>query len=172
MCSERCENAEAAVEAGPADVSGTESSESTSVNAEWRKSVEELQRIDGVIEELREEIQQFEHRREVIAHREATLRQRLTDLGRPPPVEKAETSPSKTALAESSTTASESSQPGSVTGPMLFELDGGGRMNSGSRPSSLEDWEQGLELIEKAGSTKDRAAALRMHWMMSSNRDK
>ncbi|CAJ1424733.1 unnamed protein product [Effrenium voratum] len=52
--------------------------------------------------------------------------------------------------------------------PVIFNMDDevGAKMPL-QRPTSLEDWEQGLEMLSTAGHTRDRAASLRAHWLFT-----
>mmetsp|Transcript_54581 Transcript_54581/g.84866 ORF Transcript_54581/g.84866 Transcript_54581/m.84866 type:complete len:144 (+) Transcript_54581:51-482(+) len=125
--------------------------------AQWQLAVKELQDVDGVISELREELQSFLVRREVIAKRKADLQRRLADRG-----EKVDCSPSK--VEGASTTASESS----YAEPQIFKMDEGNPLSS--RPNSIEDWEGAFDMIQQAGQTRDRGAALRARLVLSSNK--
>eukprot|EP00928_Gymnodinium_smaydae_P077054 TRINITY_DN60199_c0_g1_i1.p2 TRINITY_DN60199_c0_g1~~TRINITY_DN60199_c0_g1_i1.p2 ORF type:complete len:159 (+),score=35.71 TRINITY_DN60199_c0_g1_i1:48-524(+) len=124
--------------------------------AEWRQAEADLNDIDSVIGELREEIRRFEVRREVIARKKEALRARFTLH-----------SAAGLATPDGSTTASEASP--SVE-PLVFNLDDANPILN-DRPPSIEDWEHGLEILATAGATRDRAANLRAHWMMSSSRE-
>eukprot|EP00435_Cladocopium_sp_Y103_P059609 s352_g21.t1 len=51
--------------------------------------------------------------------------------------------------------------------PVIFNLDDDGAgLPKLTRPTSLEDWEQGLEMLNTA-QTRDRQASLRAHWLLS-----
>ncbi|CAK9003601.1 Serine/threonine-protein kinase Nek10 [Durusdinium trenchii] len=122
---------------------------------EWQQAVDELKQVDQTIEELREELKQFELRRTLIASREALLRQRLAAAGKVvTPVEAA------------STRGSDASEASPTREPVIFNLDDEGASTKLQRPSSLEDWEQGLEMLNTA-QTRDRQASLRAHWLLS-----
>lgn len=107
-----------------------ESTDIDELQRQWRTSVSELQDIDGTIQELRDELQQFEARREIIARREASLRKQEI--------------------------AGNEKAPKAGKGPLIFELaeeDGtptqasanGRQAESVSTPRRVEDWEVGLD---------------------------
>mmetsp|Transcript_36965 Transcript_36965/g.69106 ORF Transcript_36965/g.69106 Transcript_36965/m.69106 type:complete len:200 (-) Transcript_36965:91-690(-) len=113
------------------DQAVSESTDIDELQRQWRTSVSELQDIDGTIQELRDELQQFEARREIIARREASLRkQELTG---------------RMIAAKAG------------KGPLIFELaedadatptqaSANGRpAESVSTPRRVEDWEVGLD---------------------------
>eukprot|EP00438_Fugacium_kawagutii_P006849 Skav210203 [mRNA] locus=scaffold3141:34356:52856:+ [translate_table: standard] len=119
---------------------------------EWQQTVDELKQVNQTIEELKEELQQFEARRNLIANREALLRQRLAARGQVlTPTGAASTRGSDASEAEASPSRE----------PIIFNLDDdGAALPKLTRPTSLEDWEQGLEMLNTA-QTRDRQASLR-----------
>eukprot|EP00931_Biecheleriopsis_adriatica_P071213 TRINITY_DN45059_c0_g1_i1.p1 TRINITY_DN45059_c0_g1~~TRINITY_DN45059_c0_g1_i1.p1 ORF type:complete len:155 (-),score=32.10 TRINITY_DN45059_c0_g1_i1:45-509(-) len=125
--------------------------------SEWNQAVSELEQVDRTIAELREELQQFEVRRNVIAAREKLLRSRLAAAGQ------VVTPPSASNDGAGNRSGSEASP---SKEPLCFSLDDGAG-GPGSRSASLEDWEQGLDMLSAAGQTRDRAASLRAHWLMN-----
>lgn len=123
---------------------------------EWQQTVDELKQVDQTIEELREELRQFEVRRNLIAGREALLRQRLAAMGQV-----------LTPTGAASTRGSDASEASPSREPVIFNLDDDGAgLPKLTRPTSLEDWEQGLEMLNTA-QTRDRQASLRAHWLLS-----
>mmetsp|Transcript_35573 Transcript_35573/g.81532 ORF Transcript_35573/g.81532 Transcript_35573/m.81532 type:complete len:155 (-) Transcript_35573:54-518(-) len=113
---------------------------------DWRTAVGDLGDIDQAIKDLRDELQQFEARRVRVEKVEASLRKQLIAAGELP----------------QGTTPKGDLPPAE---PQIFQLD-----DISSRPPSLEempeDWEQGLDLIQRsANNTRDRATALKAHWL-------
>ncbi|CAK9012641.1 unnamed protein product [Durusdinium trenchii] len=116
---------------------------------EWQQAVDELKQAS---ERSWVELKQFELRRTLIASREALLRQRLAAAGK--------------AGGAASTRGSDASEASPTREPVIFNLDDEGASTKLQRPSSLEDWEQGLEMLNTA-QTRDRQASLRAHWLLS-----
>ncbi|CAE7222656.1 NEK10 [Symbiodinium sp. CCMP2456] len=132
---------------------------------DWRGAVAELKQVDQTIEELRQELRQFEIRRGIIANREALLRQRLAAAGQvvTPPAGTNEST--KSTFGGASDEAPSEASPSRE--PVMFNIDDDAGYPKITRPTSLEDWEQGLEMLNAAGQTRDRAASLRAHWLMN-----
>eukprot|EP00434_Breviolum_minutum_P037597 symbB.v1.2.033342.t1/scaffold4128.1/size44272/2 len=124
---------------------------------EWQQTVAELKQVDHTIEELREELRQFEVRRNLIAGREALLRQRLAAAGQVL---------TPTGVEVASTGSGPASEASPSREPIIFNLDDDAGLPKLTRPTSLEDWEQGLEMLNTA-QTRDRQASLRAHWLLS-----
>eukprot|EP00930_Biecheleria_cincta_P098056 TRINITY_DN89744_c0_g1_i1.p2 TRINITY_DN89744_c0_g1~~TRINITY_DN89744_c0_g1_i1.p2 ORF type:complete len:157 (+),score=39.33 TRINITY_DN89744_c0_g1_i1:58-528(+) len=127
--------------------------------AEWQQAVEELKQVDQTMEELREELAQFEQRRQVLSSREALLRKRLTAAGQVLPAPGAEGAPGGYA--------SGTSEASTAKDPVFFQLGDEGHT---SRPASIEDWEAGLDMLATAGKSKDRASGLRAHFLMTGSK--
>lgn len=152
-----------------------------------REAAAELSDVDTVIEELQEELRQFQVRRSAIAGREAALRQRADSLALGCPVKGITLSadadipatpadgpaPSAGSPAPSQTSTSASSPAPSQTSsspePMTFSLDDDAAAETAS-DGSMDDWEQGLDILINAGKP-DRAAKLKAHWLMAAARD-
>lgn len=151
-----------------------------------REAASELSDVDTTIAELQEELQQFQVRRAVIARKEASLREQVETLGlekgnahcqqrsgeQSTPKPKAAPLDSKTSTPDSKTSTTASSE------PITFSLDDDAGVNletleshgAAEQGASMDDWEQGLEILSNMGS-RDRAARLRARWMMSTSRD-
>mmetsp|Transcript_29157 Transcript_29157/g.53216 ORF Transcript_29157/g.53216 Transcript_29157/m.53216 type:complete len:159 (-) Transcript_29157:62-538(-) len=140
---------------GVSTTASTEDAESMSPQAQaqaklmkdWRTAVSDLGDIDQAIKDLRDELQQFEARRARVERVEASLRKQLVAAGELP----------------QGITSKSGDLP--TPEPQIFQLD-----DISSRPPSLEempeDWEQGLDLIQRsANNTRDRATALKAHWL-------
>mmetsp|Transcript_6381 Transcript_6381/g.11667 ORF Transcript_6381/g.11667 Transcript_6381/m.11667 type:complete len:157 (-) Transcript_6381:52-522(-) len=136
---------------------------------EWQRAVADLKQVDQTIEELREELRQFEIRRGKIAGREALLRQRLAaagqDVATPAGAQAESTKSTFGGASEAPSEASPSRE------PVMFNLDDDAGYPKITRPTSLEDWEHGLEMLSTAGQTRDRAASLRAHMLINGGKN-
>lgn len=149
-----------AQQVAPADESG--------LLRDWRETASELSNIDKVMEELREELRRFEVRRKMIATKEASMRRLLADQG----------IQLNTDLKEAERAGTQQLPTSAVSAPHVFSLDEdadqsptslNGADRAGSSPSSMEDWEHGLEVLNSVGS-RDRAAKLRAHMLVASTK--
>uniref|UniRef100_A0A7S1EXX1 Uncharacterized protein n=1 Tax=Noctiluca scintillans TaxID=2966 RepID=A0A7S1EXX1_NOCSC len=106
------------------------------VMKQWRHTTRELQTVDGMISELREELRRIERRRAVVASRTSALEWQI----------------SAKAAAEDSAVDGEK--------PIKYTI------GDGAPDAETDDeWEQGLAVIEQAGRARDRASLLRVHLM-------
>eukprot|EP00929_Paragymnodinium_shiwhaense_P097425 TRINITY_DN59104_c0_g1_i1.p1 TRINITY_DN59104_c0_g1~~TRINITY_DN59104_c0_g1_i1.p1 ORF type:complete len:187 (+),score=39.81 TRINITY_DN59104_c0_g1_i1:65-625(+) len=167
-----------------------------SVQSRWLKATSDLRTMDATIAELREEIEQFQGRRRRLAAQEFALRKTVATKGKLPAGMDAEAELPPPRLEYGGSCGSNATSPETArsNGPVMFSMGEDGQAfasdNPMSRPASIEDWEQGLELIERAGvrmeskpggsgnnkvltrnpQVRDRAANLKAHFLMSATR--
>lgn len=161
MCSDKRITAKVETQqAAPADESG--------LLRDWRETASELSNIDRVMDELREELRRFEARRKMVASKEASMRRLLVDQG----------VQLSLGSEEAERVGAQQLPNSAISAPHVFSLDPdadrsptslNGTDHAGSSPSSMEDWEQGLEALNSVGS-RDRAAKLRAHMLMATSK--
>mmetsp|Transcript_135505 Transcript_135505/g.342814 ORF Transcript_135505/g.342814 Transcript_135505/m.342814 type:complete len:203 (+) Transcript_135505:98-706(+) len=159
---------------------------------DWRRAASELRSIESVMEELREELRGFEVRRKMIASKEVSLRRRLidhgveaVDLGLQEEEEEDADRPDDAARTTPSSPGGGAGAGAGAAAPKataaVFCMDDGEVCQSRSPDSakstgrdtspasSMEDWEQGLEVFNTVGS-RDRAAKLRAHMLLATTK--
>lgn len=127
----------------------------------------ELNDVDRVINDLREELAQLESRRKLMVQRKIAMQQQLSRSSH----EESETF----LLDGSSEPSAQVPWVGEVKGclavqpgePLVYTIDHDDT-SSFCSAQPVDDWEQGFDLMEQAGKARDRAIKLRAHWLMNS----
>jgi len=152
------------------DEPSTTATKNTS-SPEWCHAVSELKEVDRVIAELRKELSLAQREREITVRRLSSLRVFLVGQGHS--VDElnraafAGDQPMGSKVVDLDDDPSDKPNSSNPLEPEIYRLDE--RSNSGSRPASMEDWEQGLEVIERHGTARTTGSRLKMHLLKSSS---
>lgn len=128
----------------------------------------ELKDVDRVMNDLREELEQLESRRQMMMQRKVSMQQQISRLSQEGAREfwldgSSESSAHVPWVGE--VKGCEALQPGQ---PLVYTIDQDDTSSFCSAPP-VDDWEQGFDLMEQAGKARDRAVKLRAHWLMNSS---
>lgn len=158
---------------------------------QWREKVDELRSIDRTLESLRAELQQFELRRASIAKAEVVLRQELDNRALVPSDSGSRIADSEevrlkssapegdellqlcvdiTAACEKGGAAEEMSNKTTARDdPIVFSLnDDEDDDEEGATQPRVQDWETGLDVLNRKPSACDRAAQMRHRMALAS----